>query len=270
MKFDVATFHAILGVVNAFGALLAGRLFVAFPRVRSLRVWAIGFALMCLSVLVYLASAAWHMTLLLIPAAMLNLQYRLMAWSGVRMLLGKGSALRGICATTVAFGLAYGVVFALDAPLVWRALVLAAFFVPARFLTVREACSGNLRDLSIGRVLIAVAGSVLTVNAAVPLVMAGLGEGAASMLIGNPANTPTWYFIVFASDLMMITGLIVFALQRVMAESFSGAFLEQQTTPPRAHKIKRRRQAGLPALDTSLTAPPPKAHGADNRPSHTE
>ncbi|RQU45783.1 hypothetical protein DF142_00275 [Burkholderia cenocepacia] len=227
MKLDVATFNAISVTIFVISAVIATCMSSFLPQIKALRTWGIGFAMMSLSILVYAASAAWHIDYLLVPAAALNLQYRLLTWSGIRILLGRRARHRTGVAISTIFCMSYGAVFVLDMSLVCRAMLLALFFVPARIMLIREVSLRQCGNLSVGRALIAVASGILAINACVPLALAWLGRGKSSMLIGSPSDTSIWYCIVFASDLLLIIGLAALAIQRIAAEKSSLAFVDR-------------------------------------------
>ncbi|CAE6730272.1 hypothetical protein R69927_01782 [Paraburkholderia domus] len=230
MKFDVATFNSVSLMVFACGAVVTLTLSRIFPQVKSLRLWMIGFILMTGSVMSYATSAALQMDWLLVVAATLNFQYRILTWCGVRVLFGASARLRTGGVVCLAFCVIYSIAFALELPKICLAGLVALFFVPFRALTVYEVCKRQRQHLWLGRALVAPGSFILTINAIVPLGLVLLDRGSSAMLIGSPATTAGFYFVVFAGDLLVVVGLIVLAMQQIITEKGIFARLDHATT----------------------------------------
>ena len=229
MKFDVPTFNSVSLVVFACGAVVTISLSRMFPHVKPLRLWAAGFILMCASVMSYATHASLHRDWLLVAAATLNLQYRILTWSGVRVVFGASARLRTGFTVCVAFCLLYAIAFALELPKIYLAGLVALFFVPFRALTVYEVCKRQRQHLGLGRALVAPGSFILTLNAVAPLVLVLLDSGASPMLIGTPPTTAGFYYVVFAGDLLVVVGLIVLAMQQIITEKGIFARLDNAT-----------------------------------------
>ncbi len=187
MKFDVPTFNSVSLMVFACGAVVTFSLSRIFPHVKPLRLWTAGFILMCGSVMSYAAHATLYRgDWLLVAAATLNLQYRILTWSGVRVLFGASARLRTGFAVCVAFCLLDAIALALRLPKVYLAGLVALFFVPFRALTIYEVCKRQRQHLGLGRALVAPGSFILALNAIAPLVLVLLDSGATPMLIGTP------------------------------------------------------------------------------------
>jgi hypothetical protein len=65
---------------------------------------------------------------------------------------------------------------------------------------------------------VAIASVIACLNAAVPLTLVLLNRANASLILGNPQSTSAVYAIVFAGDLLLVIGLIMLALQHLLAE----------------------------------------------------
>ncbi|MFM0206139.1 hypothetical protein PQQ96_01905 [Paraburkholderia sediminicola] len=229
MKFDVPTFNSISLMVFACGAIVTITLSRIFPHVKPLRFWTAGFILMCGSVMSYATHAELHRDWLLVVAATLNLQYRILTWSGVRVLFGASARLRTGFAVCVGFCLLYSIAFALRLPKIYLAGLVALFFVPFRALTVYEVCKRQRQHLGLGRALVAPGSFILALNAVAPLVLVLLDGGASPMLIGTPPIATGFYFVVFAGDLLVVVGLIVLAMQQIITEKNIFARLDNAT-----------------------------------------
>jgi hypothetical protein len=230
MKFDVPTFNSVSLMVFACGAVVTFSLSRIFPHVKPLRLWTAGFILMCGSVMSYAAHATLYRgDWLLVAAATLNLQYRILTWSGVRVLFGASARLRTGFAVCVAFCLLDAIALALRLPKVYLAGLVALFFVPFRALTIYEVCKRQRQHLGLGRALVAPGSFILALNAIAPLVLVLLDSGATPMLIGTPPTAGGVYYVVFAGDLLVVVGLIVLAMQQIIIEQGIFARLDNAT-----------------------------------------
>jgi hypothetical protein len=89
--------------------------------------------------------------------------------------------------------------------------------------------------------LVAIASVITGLNAAVPLTLVLLNRGNASLLLGSPQTTSAVYAVVFAGDLLLIIGLIVLALQHLIAEQGMLANLDKgasQRPNPLNHALR--------------------------------
>jgi hypothetical protein len=202
MKFDVATFNSICLITFLCSSIVTAALARIFAQVAAFRVWSASFFLMSAAAACFGLHSVWPSTVLLIATATFGLYSRILVWTGTRALF------------CVLFTLAH----ALKAPPVCRGALLTLFFLPFRALTLYEVCRRRRPDLGAARMLVAIASVITGLNAAVPLTLVLLNRGNASLLLGNPQTTSSVYAVVFAGDLLLIIGLIVLALQHLLAE----------------------------------------------------
>jgi hypothetical protein len=90
--------------------------------------------------------------------------------------------------------------------------------LPCRALTLYEVCRRRRPDLGPARMMVAIASVIACLNAVVPLTLVLLNRANASLILGNPQSTSAVYAVVFAGDLLLVIGLIMLALQQVLAE----------------------------------------------------
>jgi hypothetical protein len=227
MKFDVATFNSICLITFLCSGIVTAALSRIFARVAAFRLWSASFFLMSAAAGCFGLHAVWPSTLLLIVTATLGLHSRILVWSGTRVLFGSPALMREGLALTALFCVLFSVAHALKAPPLYRAALLTLFFLPFRVLTLYEVCRRRRPDLGPARMLVAIASVITGSNAAVPLMLVLLNRGNASLLLGNPQTTSAVYAVVFAGDLLLIIGLIVLALQHLIAEQGMLAHLDR-------------------------------------------
>ena len=160
----------------------------------------------------------WNSNVLLVATATLGLQSRILVWIGTRALFGAPAWLRTGFAVTVVFCVLFSLAHLLHAPAVCRAALVTLFFLPCRALTLYEVCRRRRPDLGPARMVVAIASVIACLNAAVPLTLVLLNRANASLMLGNPQTTSAVYAVVFAGDLLLVIGLIVLALQHLLAE----------------------------------------------------
>jgi hypothetical protein len=197
MKFDVATFNSICLMTFLCSGIVSIALSRIFERVAAFRFWSAAFFLM---------SAA---------AACFGLH---LIWVGTRALFGATTSLRVALAVTAVFCVLFSLAHLLHAPIVVRASLLTLFFLPCRALTLYEVCRRRRPDLGPARMMVAIASVIACLNAVVPLTLVLLNRANASLILGNPQSTSAVYAVVFAGDLLLVIGLIMLALQQVLAE----------------------------------------------------
>jgi hypothetical protein len=218
MKFDVATFNSLCLMTFLCSGIVTAALSRILARVAAFRLWSASFFMMSAAAACFGLHSVWPSTLLLIATATLALQARILVWTGTRVLFGESASLRKGFAVTALFCALFSLAHALKAPPVYRAALLTLFFLPCRALTLYEVCRRRRPDLGPARMLVAIASVIASLNAAVPLTLVLLHRGNASLLLGNPQTTSAVYAVVFAGDLLLVIGLIVLALQHLIAE----------------------------------------------------
>jgi hypothetical protein len=227
MKIDVATFNSLCLMTFLCSGVVTAALSRIFARVAAFRFWTASFFLMSAAAACFGLHTAWPYTALLIATATLGLQARILIWNGTRVLFGAPPMLRRGFAATAAFCALFSLAHLLHAPAVLRGGLLTLFFLPCRALTLYEVCRRRRPDLGPARMLVAIASGIASLNAAVPLTLVLLNRGNASLLLGNPQTTSAVYGVVFAGDLLLIIGLIVLALQHLLAEQGMLAHLDR-------------------------------------------
>lgn len=227
MRFDVATFNSLCLMTFLCSGIVTAALARIFARVAAFRFWSASFFLMSAAAACFGLHSVWPTTLLLIATATLALQARILVWTGTRVLFGASASLRQGFAVTALFCVLFSLAHALKAPPVFRGALLTLFFLPCRALTLYEVCRRRRPDLGPARMLVAIASAIASLNAAVPLTLVLLNRGNASLLLGNPQTTSAVYGVVFAGDLLLIIGLIVLALQHLLAEQGMLAHLDK-------------------------------------------
>ncbi|RFU45051.1 hypothetical protein [Paraburkholderia sp. DHOC27] len=250
MKFDVATFNSLFLITFLCMAVVTTALSRMFKEVAAFRFWAVSCVLTSAAAMCFGLHAVWPTKVLLVATAVLNLQARLMVWTGTRVLFGATASLRAGLATTALFGVLFALLHAWDAPPLARAALLIVFFLPCRALTLYEVCRRRRPDLGTARLLVLVASAFATLNAVMPLTLVMLNQGHLSMLLSSPTRTSALYAMVFASDLLLMTGLIVLALQQMIVEQNILAKLDKGAAryPNPARPVMRPDSAGGQAI----------------------
>lgn len=227
MKFDVATLTSLWLITFLCGALVTTALSHMFARVVAFRFWAVGFYLLAASSACFALHFAWHYDVLLIATATLALQSRLLIWAGARELFGKKAPWRAGLAGTAVFCALYGCALLFKVPMALRAGLLVLFFLPVRAATLYEVCRRRRPHLGPARLIAMIGGTIVTLNAAAPLVLVLLDRTNVSLLLGNPQYTSALYAVVFAGDLLLASGLMVLAFKLQMVEMNMLATLER-------------------------------------------
>lgn len=227
MRLDVPTLDTLALSIFVGSTLVLTCLSHAFAQTKALRYWAVGLALMCGSMACCMAYAATRGDVWLIASAALNLQYRVLTWSGVRRLFGASARLGAGFAACGLFWVLYGAAVMFERSLIEQAVLVAFFFTPFRLLTIREVSRRHWRDTRLGRIMVGVANGVLAISALAPLALTLAGSGKSALLIGSPASASALYAVAFASDVLLVAGLIVLAMQQVIAEEALHARLDK-------------------------------------------
>jgi hypothetical protein len=218
MKFDVATFNSICLMTFLCSGIVSIALSRIFERVAAFRFWSAAFFLMSAAAACFGLHLIWNTSALLVATATFSLQSRILIWVGTRALFGATTSLRVALAVTAVFCVLFSLAHLLHAPIVVRASLLTLFFLPCRALTLYEVCRRRRPDLGPARMMVAIASVIACLNAVVPLTLVLLNRANASLILGNPQSTSAVYAVVFAGDLLLVIGLIMLALQQVLAE----------------------------------------------------
>lgn len=227
MKFDVATLNSLFLMTFVCSGIIAIALSRIFARVEAFRYWSAAFLMMSAAAACFGLHVSWNTNVLLVATATLGLQSRILIWIGTRALFGEPASMRMGFAVTGVFCVLFSLAHLLHAPPVYRAGLLTAFFLPCRALTLYEVCRRRRPDLGPARMVVAIASVIACLNATVPLTLVLLNRTNASLLLGNPQTTSAVYAVVFAGDLLLIIGLIVLALQHLLAEQGMLAHLDK-------------------------------------------
>lgn len=227
MKLDVATLTSLWLITFLCGALITTALSHMFAGVVAFRFWSVGFYLLAASSACFALHFTWHYDALLIATATLALQSRMLIWAGTRELFGAKAPWRAGLAATAAFCALYGCALLLQWPIALRAGLLVLFFLPVRAATLYEVCRRRRPHLGPARLIAVIGGTIVTLNAIVPLVLVLFDRTNVSMLLGNPQHTTALYAVVFAGDLLLASGLIVLAFKLQMVEMKMLATLER-------------------------------------------
>jgi hypothetical protein len=241
MRFDVATFNSICLITFLCSGIVTAALARIFVQVAAFRVWSASFFLMSAAAACFGLHSVWPSTVLQIATATFGLYSRILVWTGTRVLFGSPASVRKGFAVTALFCVLFTLAHALKAPPVCRGALLTLFFLPFRALTLYEVCRRRRPDLGAARMLVAIASVITGLNAAVPLTLVLLNRGNASLLLGSPQTTSAVYAVVFAGDLLLIIGLIVLALQHLIAEQGMLANLDKgasQRPNPLNHALR--------------------------------
>lgn len=251
MKFDVATFTSLCLITFLCCALITAALSRMFTQSAALRSWAAGFFLLAASSACFALHRTWRYDLLLLATATLALQSRILLWSGTRELFGATASWRAGLGVTAGFCMLYGGALMLEAPVVLRAALLALFFLPVRVGTLYEVCRRRRSHLGAARLMVVIGGVVASLNAVVPLTLVLLDRTHLSLLLGNPQTTSALYAVVFASDLLLASGLIVLAFKLLTVERDMLATLDRGTSAHLAtsRAIRARRTTRTPRGD---------------------
>ena len=218
MKFDVATFNSICLMTFLCSGIVSIALSRIFRGVEAFRFWSAAFLLTSTAAACFGLHLVWNTNVLLVATATLSLQSRILVWMGTRTLFGAPVSLRAAVAVTAVFCVLFSLAHLLHAPIVLRASLLTVFFLPSRALTLYEVCRRRRPDLGAARMVVAIASVIACLNAAVPLTLVLLNRANASLMLGNPQSTSAVYAVVFAGDLLLVIGLIMLALQHLLAE----------------------------------------------------
>ncbi|SDI41945.1 hypothetical protein [Paraburkholderia phenazinium] len=250
MRFDVATFNSLCLMTFLCSAIVSAALARIFERVAAFRYWSAAFFLMSAAAACFGLHEVWPTRLLLIATAVLSLQSRILVWSGTRALFGSTVSLRMGCAITALFCVLFALAHKLNAPPVYRAALLTLFFLPCRALTLYEVYRRRRPDLGPARMLVAIASVIACLNAVVPLTLVLMNHANLSLLLGNPQTTSAVYAVVFFGDLLLIIGLIVLALQHLIAEQGMLANLDREAAqrPAPLNAALRNDAPGQPEL----------------------
>lgn len=260
MKLDVATLTSLWLITFLCCALITTALSHMFARVVAFRFWAVGFYLLAASSACFALHFTWHYDALLIATATLALQSRLLIWAGTRELFGAKAPWRAGIAAVAAFCALYGCALLLKAPMVLRASLLVLFFLPVRAATLYEVCRRRRPHLGPARLIAIIGGTIVTLNAAVPLLLVLFDRTNLSLLLGNPQHTTALYAVVFAGDLLLASGLIVLAFKLQMVEMKMLATLERGALEhlAMAQETRAGRQAWPVRSDTPVRDTPAK------------
>jgi hypothetical protein len=218
MKFDVATFNSLFLITFLCLAVVTTALSRMFAQLPAFRFLAIACLLTTAAATCFALHTLWPTKMLLVATATFSLYARIMVWTGTRMLFGSSTAWWPGLAATAVFAVLFALVNTFDTPQLLRATLLILFFLPSRALTLYEVSRRRRRDLGIARVLVIIASGFATLNAVTPMTLVLLHKGSLSIILGSPTRTGGFYALVFASDLLLMTGLIVLALQQVIVE----------------------------------------------------
>ncbi|WP_230412923.1 hypothetical protein [Paraburkholderia antibiotica] len=244
MTFDVATFTSLWLITFLCCALITTALSRMFAQVAAFRFWAVAFFLNAASAACVVAHVTWQNDTLLVLAATFALQYRLLIWMGLRKLLGVVAPWRTGLALTLLFCALHASALAFPAPVLLRAILLALFFLPCRIGTLYEVWRPRRANVGPARSIAMIGGAIASVNTIVPFVLALLDRSNLSLLLGNPRTTSALYAIVFAGDLLLASGLIVFAFKLLSVERNMLATLDRsasaQLAASRALRALRR------------------------------
>jgi len=245
MKFDVATFTSMWLITFLCCALLTTALAYLFAKTSAFRFWAVAFYLLTASTACFALHFTWHHDLLLVAAATLALQSRLLIWGGTRELFGATARWRAGLGVTALFCVLYGSALAFDAPVVLRALLLVTFFLPCRAGALYEVCRRRRAHLGGARLIAVIGGLIATLNAIVPLTLVLLDRANLSLLLGNPQQTSAVYAVVFAGDLLLASGLLVLAFKKLAVERDMLATIDRGASEHLARARVVRAQHGL-------------------------
>ncbi|MGF6573104.1 hypothetical protein ABH945_005225 [Paraburkholderia sp. GAS333] len=248
MKFDVATLTSLWLITFLCCALITTALARMFATTAAFRFWAIAFYLLAASSACFALHFTWQHDLLMVASATLALQSRLLIWGGTRELFGATARWRAGLGVTAVFCVLYAAALKFDAPVVLRAMLLVAFFLPCRAGALYEVCRRRRAHLGGARLIAAIGASISTLNAIVPLTLALLDRIDLSLLLGNPQTTSAVYAVVFAGDLLLACGLLVLAFKRLSVERDMLAAIDRGASEhlARAREVRAQRGARRP------------------------
>lgn len=250
MKFDVATFTSMWLITFLCCALIATALAYLFAKTTAFRFWAIAFYLLTASTACFALHFTWQHDLLLVAAATLALQSRLLIWGGTRKLFGADTRWRAGLGVTALFCALYASALRFDAPVVLRAMLLVVFFLPCRAGTLYEVCRRRRAHLGGARLIAVIGGLIATLNAIVPLTLVLLDRSNLSLLLGNPQKTSAVYAVVFAGDLLLASGLLVLAFKMLSVERDMLATIERGASEYLARaRVVRAQHGSRPLRD---------------------
>lgn len=244
MKFDVATFASMWLITFLCTALITTALATMFEKTAAFRFWAAAFYLLTAATACFTLHFTWHHDLLLVATATLALQSRLLIWGGTRELFGHAARWREALGVSALFCVLYGSALKFDAPLVLRAALLAAFFLPCRVGTLYEVCRRRRAHLGTARLVAVIGALIATLNAIVPLILVLFDRSNLSLLLGNPRTTSAVYAVVFAGDLLLASGLLVLAFKRLCVERDMLATIDRGASEHLARTREGRAQRG--------------------------
>jgi hypothetical protein len=248
MKFDVATLTSLWLITFLCCALFTTALAHMFAKTAAFRFWAVAFYLLAASSACFALHLTWHHDLMLVAAATLALQSRLLIWGGTRDLFGATARWRAGLGVSALFCMLYGSALKFDAPVVLRALLFVVFFLPCRAGALYEVCRRRRAHLGGARLIAAIGGLIATLNASVPLMLVLLNRADQSPLLGNPQTTSAVYAVVFAGDLLLACGLLVLAFKMLSVEREMLATIDRGASEhlARAREVRAQRGARRP------------------------
>lgn len=232
MNLDVATFNSLFLITFLCMAVVTTALSRMFSEVRAFRFLAASCVLTSLAAACFGLHSIWDTKILLIGTAVFSLYARIMVWTGTRALFGVDTKWWPGVAVTGVFAVLFTLLHAFDAPILLRATLMILFFLPCRALTLFEVYRRRRPDLGTARLLVMTAAALATLNAITPFTFVLLNQGHLSILLSTPTRTSAFYALVFASDLLLMTGLIVLTLQQVIVEQNVLAKLDKGTRLP--------------------------------------
>jgi hypothetical protein len=218
MKFDVATLTALWLITFLCCALVTTALASMFTKTAAFRFWAVAFYLLATSSACFALHFMWRHDLLLVAAATLALQSRMLIWGGTRELFGVPARWRAGLGVTALFCVLYGSALKFDVPVVLRATLLVVFLLPCRAGALYEVCRRRRAHLGAARLIAAIGALITTLNAIVPLTLVLLDRTNLSLLPGNPQAASAVYAVVFGGDLLLASGLLVLAFKMLSVE----------------------------------------------------
>ncbi|MCC8394694.1 hypothetical protein LJ656_19050 [Paraburkholderia sp. MMS20-SJTR3] len=264
MTFDVATFTSLWLVTFLCCALLTTALSRTFAQVVAFRFWAVAFFLNAGSAACVFAHLTWHSNVLSVLAATLALQCRLLLWAGLRKLLGSRAPWRTGLALSLLFCALYAGMLAFHVPILWRAALLALFFLPYRIGTLYEVWRPRRGKLGPARSIATIGGVIACFNSTLPFLLALANRSHLSLLLGSPQTMSALYAFVFAGDLLLASGLLVLAFKLLSVERNMLATLDRSASAQlaasrtlRALQRRRDRLAHVYGQHDGITHPQP-------------
>ncbi|WP_205999309.1 hypothetical protein [Paraburkholderia sp. Ac-20342] len=251
MTFDVATYTSLWLITFLCCALITTALSRMFPQVVAFRFWAVGFYLNGASSACFALHLTWRHGVFLVLGATFALQCRILIWCGLRKLLGIRAPWRTGLALSLLFCALYGGALAYPLPILFRAALLALFFLPCRLGTLYDICRPRRTHLSPARSIAATGAMLASLNTILPLVLALLNRTNLSLVLANPRTTSALYAFVFAGDLLLASGLIVLAFKLLSVERNMLATLDRSAS---AHRAARRAMRALRQSTETLGA----------------